>query len=202
MSIIAFILCGYAALCLTMAAYGWTRPTGGIDPRAQVVVVLGGGARGGQLQPVGQARVAAGVASLGPGQTLHLTGGLAGGGSEAALMAAEAKQLGVEPHRITQEHESRTTQQNALFSQPIIGERAIVIVSDNFHLARAAMLFRGHGYTVTALRGTTYRRGMRRALWFFAREGLSGPINLLRLIAWGLAGGLGASRDWRIRTLT
>ena len=78
----------------------------------------------------------------------------------------------------------------------------MVIVSDNFHLARAAMLFRGHGYRVVGLRGTTYRRRARRALWFFAREGLSGPLNATRLIVWGMARRAGASREWCIRHLT
>jgi len=199
---IGLLITAYLALCIGLAVFGAKQPVAGVEPTAQVVIVLGGGAANGRLLPVGRARVAAGVASLGAGQSLHMTGGLAGGGSEAALMAAEAVRLGVDVARITQEGRSRTTQQNALFSASIVGNHPVVIVSDNFHLARAAMLFRGHGYGVVGLRGTTYRRRQRRALWFFAREGLSAPLNATRLIVWGMARRAGASREWCIRHLT
>lgn len=199
---IGLLIAAYLALCIGLAVFGAKQPAAGVEPTAQVVIVLGGGAVNGRLLPVGRARVAAGVASLGAGQSLHMTGGLAGGGSEAALMAAEAVRLGVDVARITQEGRSRTTQQNALFSASIVGNHPVVIVSDNFHLARAAMLFRGHGYGVVGLRGTTYRRRQRRALWFFAREGLSAPLNATRLIVWGMARRAGASREWCIRHLT
>lgn len=196
------LLAAYLLLCGGFALFGTLWPSGGVVRRAQVVIVLGGGAGPDGLLPVGQARVAAGVAALGDDQRLHMTGGLASGGSEAALMTAEAIRLGVAPDRITQEGASRTTQQNALFSQRVVGNDRVVIVSDNFHLARATILFRAYGYRVVGCRGTTYRRPLGRSMWFYAREGLSALLNLSRLIAWGLAAMLRIPRDWRIRNLT
>lgn len=196
------LMVAYLLLCGGLALFGAMWPSGGVVRRAQVVIVLGGGAGPDGLLPVGQARVAAGVAALGEAQRLHMTGGLASGGSEAALMTAEAIRLGVAPDRITQEGASRTTQQNALFSQRVVGNDRVVIVSDNFHLARATILFRALGYRVVGCRGTTYRRPLGRSMWFYAREGLSALLNLSRLIAWGLAAMLRIPRDWRIRNLT
>ena len=90
---IGLLIAAYLALCIGLAVFGVLQPAAGVELTAQVVIVLGGGAANGRLLPVGRARVAAGVASLGAGQSLHMTCGLAGGGSEAALMAAEAVRL-------------------------------------------------------------------------------------------------------------
>ena len=196
----ALIAC-YLALCAALAAVGsWPRPRGPVAGEA-VVVVLGGGARPGALMATGRARVAAGVAALGPGQGLHFTGGVFDGSSEAALMRDEAIRLGVDPARITCENDSLTTLQNAILSVAIMGARPIVLVTDRFHLARAAALFALTGYRVAGLRGSAHRFGPRRVGWFFAREGLSFLLNMGRLAAWGLAGMLGVPRDWRIRHL-
>ncbi|WP_316014599.1 YdcF family protein, partial [Roseobacter sp. HKCCA0434] len=147
------------------------------------------------------ARVAGGVAALGPPpQVLHLTGGLASGGSEAVLMADHAQALGVPPERISREDASRTTFQNALLSRAVLGRGArIVLVTDGFHLARAALLFRAAGFRLVALRRSAHEVTPRRARWYFFREGLSFALNTARVAAWWGSGLLGLPERWRMR---
>ena len=202
MSTFLLLVIAHALLCTALAVFGaWPRASGPVAGDA-IVVVLGGGARPGALLASGRGRVMAGVAARGASQGLHFAGGVHDGSSEAELMRAEALSLGTAVDGITCEGDSRTTLQNALLSMPVLRGRRIVLVTDRFHAARAAAIFALLGLRVVAVRTSAHRFALHRALWFFAREGLSFLLNIGRLAAWGLTGMLGVPRAWRLRHLT
>lgn len=99
-------------------------------------------------------RVAVGVALLRDGRANRL---LFSGGSpdgrptEAETMARLARDLGATDELLSLETSSRSTFENAARSAEWLaarGEREILLVSCDFHLARAGAHFRTHGLTV------------------------------------------------------
>lgn len=99
-------------------------------------------------------RVAVAVALLSDGRASRL---LFSGGSpdarptEAATMARLARDLGASDELLSLETTSRSTFENAARSAEWLaarGEREILLVSCDFHLARAGAHFRTHGLTV------------------------------------------------------
>lgn len=99
-------------------------------------------------------RVTVGVALLRDGRASRL---LFSGGApdarptEAATMARLALELGAPPDALALEEESRSTFENAARCARWLsarGEQEILLVSCDFHLARAGAHFRTHGLTV------------------------------------------------------
>lgn len=99
-------------------------------------------------------RVAVGVRLLREGRAARLlfSGGAPDGRpTEAATMARLAIALGAPEEALALESESRSTFENAARCAPWLaarGEREILLVSCDFHLARASAQFRTHGLTV------------------------------------------------------
>jgi len=98
-------------------------------------------------------RVAVGVGLLREGRAhrLLLSGGSPDGRpTEAATMARLARELGATDAQLALETTSRSTFENAARSTQWLaahGEREILLVSCDFHLARAGAHFRTHGLT-------------------------------------------------------
>lgn len=121
--------------------------------RADAIVVLGNRPpRGpdGRIAPELERRVRRGVElyQQGLAPRLVVTGGPApGGGTEAEVMAAHARALGVPDGAIVREDRSRDTAENARFSVAALcgGRRAcrprVIVVSSPYHLRRAVRLF-------------------------------------------------------------
>ena len=97
-------------------------------------------------------RVRVGVALLREGRAQRLV--LSGGSpddrpTEASVMATLALELGAPPESLVLETKSRSTFQNAALSIESLGsEHEILLVSCDFHLARATAHFRWRGLTV------------------------------------------------------
>ena len=135
-----------------------------ITGAADAIVVLGGGVHpDGTLPPVARARVERGVElfECGVAPRLILSGrcGLDGGEpavTEAAAMAAYAAGFGVPRAALFEEDDARDTLGNAYFTRMRFLEpnewTSIRVVTSDFHLSRAAWVFRkilGPGYDVS-----------------------------------------------------
>ncbi|RED13809.1 YdcF family protein [Pontivivens insulae] len=202
------LLIAFAALFVTFALTAsclyWI---GSVLPSAATatpatVVVLGGGVRSGRLTPLGRARVQAGVRAAGADRNILFTGGLSDSRAEAEVMAPFAVELGLLPDRIKTEGHSRTTLQNALFTFDALGGGPIILASDRFHLARAAILFRWAGFQIVGFAPSAHRSEPVAHLWQIMREALSLWLNLARMLLWHGAALIGASRAQRIKWLT
>lgn len=96
-------------------------------------------------------RVVLGVELLHQGRATRLifTGGTPDGRpTEAAAMRAIALSAGVPDERITLESASTTTLENAARCAELFTEREVLLVTCDFHLARASAIFREAGFTV------------------------------------------------------
>ena len=99
-------------------------------------------------------RVKVGVALLHAGQAtrLLLSGGTPDGRpTEAAVMATLARAAGAPASALLQESQSRSTFENAARCAELLsaqGAGEVLLVTCDFHLARAAAQFRAHGLTV------------------------------------------------------
>ncbi len=97
-------------------------------------------------------RVRVGVALLNEGRAQRLI--LSGGSpddrpTEASVMQRLALEFGAPAESLVLETKSRSTFENAAFTVPLLGdEREIILVSCDFHLARATAHFRRRGLTV------------------------------------------------------
>lgn len=94
-------------------------------------------------------RVATGVGLLNAGHATRLV--LSGGApdqrpTEASVMARIAGQLGARELQL--EAASTSTVDNARCCAALLPERAVILVTCDFHLARAAACFRAEGFTV------------------------------------------------------
>lgn len=105
--------------------------------------------------PALQRRVALGVALW---QAGHVRAIVLSGGTrthevpEAEVMAEACRAAGVPREALLLERAAMTTEQNFLFSAPLIkalGVREVVVVTDRFHAARARLLGRRAGLIVT-----------------------------------------------------
>ncbi|RIH88215.1 YdcF family protein [Calidithermus roseus] len=121
--------------------------------QADVALVLGSRVyRGGQLNPCLVKRVEEGVEVVWQGwaRWLVVSGGVdpEDGAIEAEAMASMAARLGLPEERVVLEPKARSTYQNLRFTRQIMKERGwntVVIVSEPFHLPRAALMARQLG---------------------------------------------------------
>lgn len=101
---------------------------------------------------VDRVRVAVALLHDGRAQRLLLSGGSPDARpTEAAAMAQLAKELGATEAQLALESASRSTFENAARSAQWLGEQGeteILLVSCDFHLARASAQFRARGLTV------------------------------------------------------
>lgn len=171
------------ALCypLTLAAViaaelTWPRDT--LPDRAAVIVCLGGSATGPVIgdDSLRRAERCAALYLAGVAPQILFTGI-----ASAPLMADVARAAGVPDTAMTEEAQSRSTLQNALFSGRIIApEGRVIVVSDAYHLPRSWLAFRVMGFddvSVAAAAAQAWNMGpLRRevlATWYnFGRAAL------------------------------
>lgn len=124
--------------------------------QADVIIVLGAGLRRNNTPGPALTRRAAHAANLwhsGLAPTVLCTGGNPGNRarSEADACAELLLAAGLPAEAIVLEERSRSTEENALYSQGIMNERGwhtAILVSDGFHLFRANYIFRSAGIHV------------------------------------------------------
>jgi uncharacterized SAM-binding protein YcdF (DUF218 family) len=157
--------------------------------RADAVVVLGCALDGDEPTPALRRRVERGVALFhdDAAPVLLLSGGGSGLRPEAAVMRDIAIAGNVPETAILLEPRSRNTFENARETAGVMrskGLGSLVLVSDRYHLPRAALLFRRAGLVVLA---TAYppTRGVWRDMPLLARETLAFGLSLWRLLRSG-----------------
>ena len=133
-------------------------------PTAEAIVVLGGAITGesrfGQGGDFNQAADrlwrAATLYRSQKAPVLVLSGGttLPGGLPESQLMAQKLDALGIPEAALMQEAESRTTRENAQYTQALLeGQRVnhILLVTSASHMRRASAVFAAQGFMVTSV---------------------------------------------------
>lgn len=180
---------------VAVAAYTGLRPS--TNPTADAIVVLGGGMSGnGTLGQDSIGRVDKGVTlyQSGAAPRIHFTGGKARpeGPGAGDQMAARAAELGVPASAISAENRSLSTLQNALFSKPMLADAdSIILVSEAFHLPRAAASFWWMGYdNIQVEHSDRFRRTRDGRISFrmLGRETLAVWFNFGRATLWSASG--------------
>lgn len=124
----------------------------GAQPRGEAIVVLGAKlSSGGRPSAAFLGRIERGAElwRAGAAPLLLFSGG--GQPSEARAALEHARSLGVDPAACLLEEASTNTRQNAQRCAPLLqarGVRRVVLVTDGFHLLRAARCFRALGFEV------------------------------------------------------
>lgn len=142
---------------------GWqvaSRRHGVGEPETPVdyIVVLGAGLIGARVPPVLAARIETAVAlraRMDPAPVLVMSGGKGDDEhvSEASAMAAHARAMGVPEDALWLEDRSTTTWENLVFSSELAHDRLGtqargLVVSNDFHTLRAALMARAQGVQV------------------------------------------------------
>jgi uncharacterized SAM-binding protein YcdF (DUF218 family) len=154
-------------------------------PSAEAIVVLGCAlSADGRASPALRRRVdrAVELYRTGAAPRLVLSGGGAGRRAEAEAMRELALHGGVPPGGLLVEARSRNTFENAAETAALLGAAGLSrvwLVSEAYHLPRAAMLFRLAGLTVVGTAAPP-RRPLRRELRLRLREALATPLSALR----------------------
>ena len=129
-------------------------------PRADAIVVLGGGTRGdahyssmGDLnQHADRLTHAVQLYKAGKAPLILLSGGSAPGHRpEAEVMREHLELMGVDRRAIIMERQSRNTNDNAVYSAIVLqgkGVSSILLVTSAFHMRRAVPLFEREGFEV------------------------------------------------------
>jgi uncharacterized SAM-binding protein YcdF (DUF218 family) len=171
-TVIMVLLSGYLSfLFVSFVGYAFIYAHTGIRRSADFVVVLGSGLKGGgQVPPLLASRLDRGYAvyralvARRKDPIMIVSGGKGSDEqvSEAEAMAGYLIEHGFPADRLVREDQSRTTEENLLFSKAIM-ERArpgyrCLIVTSNFHVFRTAMIARRTGVNgqVTGARTAGY----------------------------------------------
>lgn len=204
----------FSVILGALVVYVSTVPTQQDQPQTQdAIVCLGAGlsrsAGYDQPGPVSRARAetcaalyAAGVAPI-----IVVTGYGAEGHPVSTAMAGVLREAGVPDTAIINEPRAQSTIQNAAYGVPLLPDDVarVIIVTDRFHLPRAALTFRLFtpwdisGYaSAMPDRGAIERHRTRTPTRWLIREAAAYGSNAVRLAVYAIAGGLGVDRDTRI----
>ncbi len=148
--VVGFVI--VTALAVYIYQYGHTDHAASAD----VIVVLGGGVlRNGNASPSTTRRVQHAVAlyQRGLAPLILCTGGYTGRGpiSEAQACATLAEREGVPAAALLMEEHSSNTEENAIETRKVMEAnhlKTALMVSDDFHLFRAEIVFRAQGINV------------------------------------------------------
>lgn len=140
-------------LALAIFLYGQTDRA----VKSDLIIVLGAGTRPSGNPSVAHMRRVQHAASLykkGMAPLILCTGGFTARNpkSEAGACAGALQQLGIPPSAILMEENSRSTEENAIEAKKVMMARNLataILISDNYHLWRAEMLFKAQGIQVS-----------------------------------------------------
>lgn len=154
---------------------------------ADAIVVLGAQVhRDGRLSAALRGRVQRGVALYDTGHAprLIMTGGVGEAGiAEAAVMQGIVCGLGVPKNAVVLEPTATSTAESARAIAAICaraGWRSVIVVSDPFHLARTALLFRAAGLVVQTAATDDWYFSARSRRYYRAREMAAVFVRILR----------------------
>lgn len=120
-----------------------------VPPAEHVIVVFGSPAGpDGRPAPPLAARLARALEAwrADPSALLVVSGGAVKGARESGVMRRALEAAGVPAHRVVEEGAARFTLENAELSAPLVarsGARKVSVVTERFHMGRAAALMRG-----------------------------------------------------------
>lgn len=189
-------------LLLTLLLVGGIVIYGHVDraQTADVIVVLGAGLnRNDRPGPalIRRAERAAELYATGIAPAVICTGGVGSGRarSEADACAELLRARGVPAAAITLEEQSRSTEENAFYTRAIMDARGwetAVVVSDGYHLLRAALIFNraGIAHTTSAAASGPPLGGLLSALgrevaafhWLLVKTALNLPVTYISLL--------------------
>jgi len=168
-----------------LARIGRDLPQGG-PPSA--IVVLGSGTPNGKPSPVLAARLdlALHQATRFPNALVVVSGGVDFGetDSEAQIMGDYLRGRGLSAQRIVQEDKSTSTEENLMFSKPLLQQRGISpaapvqLVTSDFHTLRAGWIAQRAGYARASLAGAPTPLYVRYNAWL--REYFAVLLGLVR----------------------
>ncbi len=151
----AFISIFAAYLLVLLAVYSLSAILNLIHLRkrrkADYIIVLGAGLLGTRVTPLLAARIDKGIELLryNRNAVLIMSGGQGPGEdmAEGEAMAAYAVQKGVDEDRIVVENQSKSTEENLLFSRELMGKKKakVIVVTTAYHVFRALILARQQG---------------------------------------------------------
>ncbi|MDD4370282.1 MAG: YdcF family protein [Anaerostipes sp.] len=153
---IIFMICMQLAIYLPLMMIGFVIYSSlyqrlPMKRKPKYIVVLGCGIRGDRVTPLLASRLDKGMEfdKKNGGQSIFIVSGGKGSDeivSEAQAMKTYLLEHGIQEDRIIKEDNSTTTRENLLFSKKIMEERtkdaSCVIVTNNFHVLRAAIFAR------------------------------------------------------------
>lgn len=176
-----------AGWLVSAGAVLWSASRDGAAP-ADAIIVLGAAQYLGRPSPVLRARLdhALALHRRGLAPRIVLTGGTAEGdtASEATVSRAYLLRAGVPDTVLLLEHDGRTTAQSVRGAATLLAARGltrVIVVSDPFHVRRAALLARRHGLDVRTSPTRTddvWTRVLRQP-WYFMGESLKAPLALV-----------------------
>jgi len=196
------LVIGSFVIVTALAAYVYQYGRTDQAAKADVIVVLGGGVlANGNASPSTTRRVKHAVAlyERGLAPLILCTGGYTERGptSEAQACANLAEQEGVPATAILLEEHSSSTEENAIETQKVMAANHLntaLIVSDDFHLLRARLIFRARGINVITspsyLTAGTYEWGWEvynsyrevgALVWYMVKSALGIPITSTQL---------------------
>jgi len=186
----------YVVTLLALTGFSLWQKNPAAIPRAQMIVCLGAGVDANGIagpQAAGRAKTCAALWDAGAAPFVLFTGGnsVVGAPSGGQAMANVAQAAGLPDRAILVEHQSQSTLQNALFSEPVIGDaQAIILVTDAFHMPRSVVSFAVMGDWEIIPWTSAFPRplpiGTPRSRWIY-REALAIWFNLARFSAWRAA---------------
>ena len=158
---------GGVAIAWYLAMLSWMIVEARSDEResVDVVLVLGAGLKDGRPTPALKRRVARAAHYLEahPNVPAIACGGIGTGQpiSEAEVIGEELVRRGIAPARLRFEKRSTSTVENLRFARPLMDDLVpkerprILIITSNFHLARAKMLARRQGFEAFGVPAST-----------------------------------------------
>lgn len=143
--VVGYVAVVFAIFLIASLLYRWRRLR--IMPEA--VIILGAGLIDGQVPPLLQGRLRRGLEvqrSFDPAPVIITSGGQGADEprAEGVAMREYLIAIGAEPEGVIAETESRSTRENLYFSQQLLTDphAAVVVVTSNYHVFRAALLTR------------------------------------------------------------
>ncbi len=145
----------------------WRAPASKAPAATDALMVLGALLKGHEVSRTLDLRLrrSAEILRQHPNLKVVVSGGLSAGASrtEAAAMAEHLERMGIESERIIIEDKSLSTSQNFAFCLPLLEQELgckpnlVTIVTSDYHVFRALLLAKEHGYQAVGIAAPTPR---------------------------------------------
>lgn len=100
---------------------------------------------------------------------------------EATVMKSVAKQFGINDGQIILDKKGFTTFNSCINLRKLMDTKDLIIVTQKFHLPRAIFIARNLGFDAIGVAADKYFFSKRKILFWYLREFLSIPLNIIRV---------------------